>query len=76
MESAVEQGMTRQHTFFCINQKRHTCSSKVIEAIPKEITVFGKNVKGWLVTTEEPAIDNLIPLEESLEGDVQLHAPE
>ena len=71
-----EKGMTRQHTFFCVNKERHTSASKVIEARPKEITIFGQKVQGWIVTTEEPVIDKIIPLDESTQGEVLHHDPE
>ena len=72
----VEKGTTRRHTFFCINRERHTRFSKVVEAVPQEIFVLGKKVKGWLVTTEEPAIDKVIHLDESLNRDVSSRDPE
>ncbi len=72
----VEKGTTRRHTFFCINRERHTRFSKVVEAVPKEIFVLGKKVKGWLVTTEESAIDKLIHLNESLNRNVSSRDPE
>ena len=71
-----EKGTTRRHTFFCTDKERHTGDSKVIEAKPKQIEVFGRTVKGWLVTTEEQVIDKLIPLSESIQGDVMEHDPE
>ena len=71
-----EKGMTRQHTFFCVNKERHTSASKVIEAQPKEITIFGQKVQGWIVTTEEPVIDKIIPLDESTQGEVLHIDPE
>ncbi len=71
-----EKGMTRRHTFFCVNQARHTANEAVIEVVPKEITIFGQKVQGWVITTEEPVIDKVIPLEESMRGDVMLHDPE
>ena len=71
-----EKGMTRLHTFFCVNKERHTSASKVIEAQPKEITIFGQKVQGWIVTTEEPVIDKIIPLDESTQGEVLHHDPE
>jgi len=64
----VEQGTTRQHTFFCIDRKRHTRWAKVVNEEPKIITVFGEKVEGWIVTTEEPVIDKTISLAESMEG--------
>ena len=73
----VEQGITRRHTFFCVDRERHTHSiAEVIEAVPKVITVFGKQVHGWVITTEEPVIDKTIPIGESLEADELLHDPE
>ncbi len=60
-----EKGTTRRHTFFCINKERHTASSRVINAERKEIKVFGRQVRGWIVTTEEPVIDKDIFLDES-----------
>jgi hypothetical protein len=71
-----EKGMTRQHTFFCVNKERHTSASKVIEAQPKEIIIFGQKVQGWIVTTEEPVIDKIIPLDESTQGEVLHNDPE
>ena len=78
MESIAgkEKGMTRQHTFFCINKKRHTASSKVIDAQRKEISVFGQPVRGWVVTTEEPVIDKDISLDESTQGTMPYRDPE
>jgi hypothetical protein len=64
----VEKGTTRRHTIFCLDRKRHTRWSKVVSEEPKTITVFGKQLKGWIVTTEEPAIDKIISLKEALEG--------
>jgi len=64
----VEKGTTRQHTFFCIDRKRHTRWAKVVKEEPKTITVFGQQVEGWIVTTEEPVIDKTISLAESMEG--------
>ena len=71
-----EKGMTRQHTFFCVNKERHTSASKVIEAQPKEIPIFGQKVQGWIVTTEEPVIDKIIPLDESTQGEALHNDPE
>ena len=76
MENIVEQGMTRRHTFFCIHRERHTQSGVVVEVVPKEIEVFGKRVRGWLITKEEPAIDKQITLEESLDGEIPRHHTE
>ena len=71
-----ERGMTRRHTFFCIDRERHTAASKVIDAQQKEIDIFGVKVRGWIITTEEPAIDKIIPLDESTQGEVLNHDPE
>ncbi|MFT5090834.1 MAG: hypothetical protein ACI8PG_005215 [Planctomycetota bacterium] len=73
---ADEKGTTRRHTFFCTNRERHTSTSKVVEIDAKEIVVFGCKVQGWLITTEEQVIEKLIPLSESLHGDVMEHDPE
>ena len=69
----VEKGTTRQHTFFCMDRKRHTRWAKVVKEEPKTITVFGEVVEGWIVTTEEPVIDKIISLSESMEGLAILH---
>lgn len=71
-----EKGMTRRHTFFCINKERHTASSKVISAERKEISIFGRRVRGWIVTTEEPVIDKDISLDESTQGAMPHRDPE
>lgn len=71
-----ERGTTRQHTFFCTKKDRHITNSKVVDINAKEVVVFGQKVKGWLITTEEAVIDKLIPLSESLHGDVMEHDPE
>jgi hypothetical protein len=71
-----ERGMTRRHTFFCIDKERHTAASKVIDEQPKEIDILGAKVRGWIITTEEPAIDKIIPLDESTQGEVLSHDPE
>lgn len=71
-----EKGMVRRHTFFCVNKARHTANEHVVEAVPKEITIFGKQVQGWLITTEEPVIDKTIPLKESLRGGMVPGDPE
>ena len=47
-----------------------------IDAEPKEIDIFGAKVRGWIITTEEPAIDKIIPLDESTQGEVLNHDPE
>ncbi len=73
----VEKGVTRRHTFFCVDRKRHThWGAEVVEEVPKTITVFAKQVHGWVITTVEPVIDKTIPLGESLEADELLHDPE
>ena len=73
----VEQGITRRHTFFCVDRECHSHSAaEVIAAVPKVITVFGRQVQGWIITTEEPVIDKTIPLVESMEEDEFLHDPE
>ncbi|MFC1525274.1 hypothetical protein ACFL6X_00510 [Candidatus Latescibacterota bacterium] len=69
----VEKGTTRRHTIFCVDRKRHTRWAKVVSEEPKTITVFGKELSGWIVTTEEPVIDKTISLVEALEGLVILH---
>ena len=76
MAENIEHGMIRRLTFFCIDRQRHTRRSEVIDIQPKEIVVFGQPVKGWLVTVEEPAVDNIISLDESMESDAVLHDPE
>ncbi|SVE38824.1 uncharacterized protein METZ01_LOCUS491678, partial [marine metagenome] len=42
----------------------------------KTITVFGREIEGWIVTTEEPVIDKTITLEESLDDVGVRHDPE
>jgi len=74
--NAIEKGVTRRHTFFCTHTERHIHNAKVIQTLPKEIAVFGKKVKGFLVTTEESVISRVIPLDESLRGDIIQHDPE
>jgi len=64
----IEKGATRRHTFFCVDRKRHAEKTNVIEAVPKTITVLGRQVAGWIITTEEPVIDKTITLAESMEG--------
>jgi hypothetical protein len=76
MDNMIEKGTTRRNIFFCTNRERHTHFAKVVEAVPKEITVWGEKVQGWLITTDTPVIDKHISLDESLEGDVMLHDPE
>ncbi len=72
----VEKGMTRRQTFFCTNREKHTRFSKVIQVEPKTISVFGREVEGWLITTEEPTIDKYIALDETVVGDIRSHDPE
>lgn len=67
-QKIIEKGVTRRHTFFCVERKRHTKKKKVIEAVPKTITVCGRRVEGWVITTEEQVIDKTITLAESMEG--------
>jgi hypothetical protein len=69
-------GMTRRHTFFCVNKARHTANENLIEITPKQIVVFGEEVQGWLITTEESVIDKTIPLGESLQGGIRPSDPE
>lgn len=74
---AIEKGVTRRHTFFCTSLERHIHDpSKVIQTQPHQIVVFGKKIQGWLVTTEQSVISKVIPLDESLRGDIVLHDPE
>ena len=74
---AIEQGVTRRHTFLCTSTERHIHDpSKVVKTEPKELVVFGKRISGWLVTTEESVISKTIPLDESLRGDIVTHDPE
>jgi hypothetical protein len=72
----IERGVTRRHTFFCVDRERHAAQAEVIEAVPKTITVLGQRVEGWIITTEEPVIDKTITLEESMEGLGVVHDPE
>ena len=65
----IEKGVTRRHTFFCVDRKRHADKTKnVIDAVPKTISVLGRQVEGWIITTEEAVIDKTITLAESMEG--------
>ena len=71
-----EKGITRKHTYFCLDRERHShWASKVMEVVPKQIVVFGENVDGWIVTTEEAVIDTTITLRESLDR-ISLRDPE
>ena len=75
----AEKSITRQHTFFCTNLKRHSQASdnsNTIATTPKEITVFGKTIRGWLVTREEMVIEKVITLEEAVEPELTDHDPE
>jgi hypothetical protein len=72
----IEKGVTRRHTFFCVDRKRHVENKELIEAVPKTITVLGRQIEGWIVTTEEPVIDKTITLAESMEGIGLLHDTE
>ncbi len=76
MADPIEKGVTRRHTFFCTDRQRHTTSTKVIDVVPKTISVFGRQVDGWIVTTEEPVIDKTISLSESLDDMGVRHDPE
>ena len=76
MSDEIEHLDTRRSTFFCINKERHAQSGRVVEEVPKEIVVFGRKVKGWLVTTESPMIDKAISIEESLEEENKLRDSE
>lgn len=74
--AAIEKGVARHHTFFCVDRKRHTHKKKIVEVVPKRIEVFGQPVEGWIITTEEPVIDKTISLAESMEGLGARHDPE
>ena len=63
-----EKNVVRRHTFFCVDRRRHIAKKKVIESVPKTIQVLGREVKGWIITTEEPVIDKTITLDEAMEG--------
>ena len=73
-----EQGVIRTHVFFCVDKERHAQhgGEKVIRAEPKTITVLGKQVDGWVITTELPVIDKTITLRESLDGARDVQDPE
>ena len=71
-----EKGITRKHTYFCLDRERHShWASNVMEVVPKQIVVFGEKVDGWIVTTEEDVIDTTITLRESLDR-ISLRDPE
>ncbi len=76
--NSEEQGVTRTHVFFCVDKERHAQygGEKVIGAQPKTITVLGKRVDGWVITTELPVIDKTITLRESLDGARDVQDPE
>ena len=73
-----EQGVTRTHTFFCVDKERHTQygGEKILSSKPKTITGFGERIDGWVITTELPVIDKTISLRESLEGAKESQDPE
>lgn len=71
-----ERGVTRRHTFFCVDRKRHGGKAELIEAVPKQIVVFGETIEGWIITTERPVIDKTITLAESVEGIGSTRDPE
>ncbi|MEE2659089.1 MAG: hypothetical protein VX733_11330 [Candidatus Latescibacterota bacterium] len=71
----IEKGVTRRHTFFCVDRERHVTNANVIEVEEKTIEVFDHTIHGWIITTEEQVIDKTISLDESLEGLI-LHDPE
>ena len=71
-----ERGVTRRHTFFCVDRERHGGNAGLIEAVPKQIVVFGKTIEGWIITTERPVIDKTITLAESVEGVASTRDPE
>lgn len=72
----IEKGTTRRHVFFSITRAPHTEQANFIEATPKQIRVFDRVIDGWLITTEESAIDKVISLDESFERELVLHDPE
>ena len=76
MDNSIEQGTIRRDTFFCTNRDRHAELARVIEAVKKEITVFGRRIEGWVITTEAPMIDKVISLSESLGEDIIQHDSE
>ena len=47
-----------------------------VEIVPKDITVFGQKISGWLITTEVSTIDKYISLNESINSDIVFHDPE
>ena len=69
-----ERGTTRRHTFFCTNKDRHSESQNIIEIHEKSVKVFGRIVVGWLITVEEPVIETIIPVRNSLQTSISLPA--
>ena len=67
-----ERGTTRRHTFFCTNKDRHAESQNIIEIHEKPVKVFGNIVVGWLITVEEPVIETIIPVRNSLQTPISL----
>ena len=63
---SISYDKTRRHTFFCTNKERHLQNLKIVDIHKKEITVFGKVVHGWLITTEEEVIENFIPIKDTM----------
>tara|TARA_B100001123_G_scaffold441992_1_gene584505 strand:- start:921 stop:1151 length:231 start_codon:yes stop_codon:yes gene_type:complete len=72
MSNDAERFSMRRNTFFCTNKERHTQPGQVVEEVEKEIVVFGRRVKGWVITTESPLIEKLISIDESLEEENKL----
>ena len=69
-----ERGTTRRHTFFCTNKDRHSESQNIIELHEKSVKVFDRIVVGWLITVEEPVIETIIPVRNSLQSSISLPA--
>ena len=72
MSNDAERFSMRRNTFFCTNKERHTQPGQVVEEVEKEIVVFGRRVKGWVITTESPLIEKLISIDASLEEENKL----
>ena len=72
MSNDAERFSMRRNTFFCTNKERHTQPGQVVEEVEKEIVVFGRRVKGGVITTESPLIEKLISIDESLEEENKL----
>jgi hypothetical protein len=68
----VEKGISRRHTFFTKDKSSHEGQSNFISAIPKQIQVFDKVINGWIITAEEPVIDKIISLSESMQAQIPL----